>query len=286
MTTTQGTVTRLPVPPAPHAQLPVGSVDVLPSLAAALWPRRCAVQGDIEAISFAELDRRISRLAAGLRDLLGGEGSVVAVSSVLSLEFPVVYYAIARSGNVVAPVNPRIGAQVLEPLLTTLGARAVVLSRAQYDRARPLLAHMPLEQVLLLDGPSAPGVSTCTEVARRGNLLVEPRDRNENELASILLGAGRAGYVRSARQSHHTLKVDAAKTGATHGLSEAAITLNTLPSYHQVHLNAAVWAGATQVLCASPDLAVQASVAERFDPTHMYTLAPDRRMLARTAVAS
>ena len=51
--------------------------------------------------TFAELDRRVSRLASGLRELIGGDGSVVAVSSVLGLDFPIAYYAIARSGNVI-----------------------------------------------------------------------------------------------------------------------------------------------------------------------------------------
>ena len=287
---TQGNVSRLQLPPASHAQLPVGSVDVLPSRAAASWPDRTALCGEGTAITFAELDRRISRLAAGLRGVIGGDGSVVAVSSVLSLDFPVAYYAIARSGNVVAPINPRLGADVLEPMLTTIGARAVVLSRAMYDRVRPMLARLRLERVLLLDGPAAPGVATCAELAARGDLLVEPRDRNENELGAIVFGSGRAGYAKSAQRCHHSLKVDAATTGAAHGLSDNAVVLTSTPSYRQAHLNAAVWAGATQVLCASPDPAVQAREAARHNATHHYPLVLDRRpwpaVLPTKAVAS
>jgi len=286
--TTQGNVSRLKIPPA-HAHLPVGSIDVLPSRAAANWPSRTAVRGETATLTFAELDRRISRLAAGLRELIGGDGSVVAVSSVLGLDFPIAYYAVARSGNVVAPVSSRLGAEVLEPWLTAVGARAIVLSRAMYDRVRPTLAGLRLERVLLLDGPATPGVLTCAELAARGDLLVEPRDRNENELGAILIGAGRAGYARSAQLTHHSLKVDAAKISAAHGLSENAVALNTSPRYHQVHLNAAVWAGATQVLCASPDPAVQAREAVRHNATHHYPLVLDRRsrpaVLPRKAVA-
>src|SRR2546428_12809278 len=81
-------VIRLPQPAAPHAQLPVGSLDVLPKLAAANWPDRVALRGATGTLTFAELDRKISRLASGLRELLGGDGSVVAVSSVLGMDFP------------------------------------------------------------------------------------------------------------------------------------------------------------------------------------------------------
>jgi long-chain acyl-CoA synthetase len=120
-------------------------------------------------------------------------------------------------------------------------------------------------------------VLTCAELGRRGDLLVQPRDRNENALAAIALGTGRAGYARSSRQSHHGLKADAARLRAAHGLSGNAVALNALPSYQQVHLNAAVLAGATQVLCGSLDPAVQAREAERHNATHHYTLVLDRR---------
>jgi acyl-CoA synthetase (AMP-forming)/AMP-acid ligase II len=172
--TTQGTVSRLPVPVAKHTQLPVGSIDVLPQWAATRWPGRTALRTDAGALTFAELDRSVSRLASALRELIGGEGSVVALSSLLGLDFPVAYYAIARSGNVIAPVNPRLGTDVLEQLLVSNGARAMVLGRAMYDRVRPMLARLRLEQVLLLDGPAAAGVSTCADLAGRGDLLVDP----------------------------------------------------------------------------------------------------------------
>ncbi len=171
----------------------------------------------------------------------------------------------------------RLGFDVLASLLAGVDARVAVLSRAVYHRVRPMLAG--LEQVVLLDGPPVPGVPTCAELAVRGNLLVEPRDCNENELGAIVLGA---------RRSHHRLKVEAAEAGGAHGLSEHAVALNSLSHYRQVHLNAAILTGTTQVLCASPDLAVQAREAMRHNVTHHYTL--DRHswpaLLAETAVAS
>lgn len=275
--TTQGNVSRLPISKARHAQLPVGSIDVLPARAAATWPQRPALRAGQNTVTFAALDEQISRLASGLRDLIGGDGSVVAVSAVLGPDFPVAYYAIARSGNVIAPVNPRLGAEVLASLLVSVGAKAAVLSRAMYDRVRTVLTG--LEHVILLDGPPAPGAPTVAELARRGNLLVEPRDRNENELGAIVLGA---------RRSHHRLKIEAEAAGAAHGLSEHAVALNAMTHYRQLHLNAAVLTGTTQVLCASPDLAVQAREASRHNVTHHYTV--DRHswpaVLPQRAIAS
>lgn len=283
------TVTRLPVPEPEHRQVPVGSVDVLPMLAAAAWPDRTALLGDAGPITFAELDHRISRLAAGIRTLIGGDGSVVAVSAQPGVEFAVAYYAVVRSGNVVAPVHPQLDAAVLDRLLVSVAARAVVLTGAMHDRARPVLTAAPgLEHVLLLDGADIrPGVPVCAELCDRG-LLVEPRDRDENEVGAIVFGAGRCGYAKAAGRRHHELKLDAVRTGAAHGLSDRAVTLNALPSFQQGHLNAAVWTGATQVFCGSQDPGVLAGEIERHGASHCYRLpgehppfpVPDRTVVA------
>jgi long-chain acyl-CoA synthetase len=275
-------VARLPLPAPAHAGLPVGSVDVLPRLAARAWPNRTALHSAAGPVSFAELDRRISRLASGIRDLLGGEGSVVALSAVLGAGFPVAYYAVLRSGNVVAPVNPRLGAEVLERLLESVSARAAVLNRTMYERVRPVLTG--LEHVLLLDEPGAAGVPSCADLAGRGDLLVEPHDRDENELGAIMFGGGPTGH---AGLTHHRVKVDAATIGAAHGLTENAVAVNGMPTYHPAHLNAAVWAGATQVFCASQDPVALAREVERHAASHCY--APGAQFppeLPRRAVAS
>lgn len=260
---TNGGIARLSSRVVASAELPVGSVDVLPMLAAAASPDGIALRSGITTVTFAELDRRISRLAAGIRDLIGGEGSVVALSSVLTVEFPVAYYAIARSGNVVAPVNPRLDAEVLRRLLESAGARAAVLDRTMYGRMRPILATLPdIEQVLVLDGPARTrSVLTCAELAARGDLLVDPRDRDENQLGAMLLGGGsRGGYPPTAGLSHRGLKAAAARIGAAHGLSEHSVVLNALPSYHHGDLDAGLLAGACQVLAngkpGRPDLVV------------------------------
>jgi long-chain acyl-CoA synthetase len=275
-------IARLPIPTAAHAQLPVGSVDVLPSQAAARWPNRTALRGSSGQLTFAELDRKISRLAAGIRELIDGGGSVVAVSASLGLDFPIAYYAVVRSGNVVAPINPRLGADVLERLLVALDARVAILAKPMYDRVRPVLARSAnLEHTVVFSGP---GPLTCDELAARRDLLVEPRDRDETDLAAIMFGSGRAGHARTAGQSHHTLKLEAGRISEAHGLSEDAIALNALPAYHQAHLNGAMLVGATQVFCGSPDPSVLASEARRHNASHCYGMAlghPDYLVLDR-----
>lgn len=120
-------------------EVPVGSADVLPRLAARAWPHRAALRTGTRTVTFGELDRDVSRLAFGLRHLIGGDGLPVIVSATLGLDFPTAYYAVVRSGNVAVPANPRMPAETFAGLLADSGARVAMLGRVMYERVRRVL---------------------------------------------------------------------------------------------------------------------------------------------------
>jgi long-chain acyl-CoA synthetase len=240
--------------PAPrqssHQYLPIGSADVLPSVAAATWPDRAALRTATSTVTFAELDRAVSRLAFGLRQRLGGDGLTVVVSALPGMDFPAAFYGIIRSGNVAAPVDPDMPADAFADYLTVTRAQAVVLGRAMYERVRPVLPD-GLELVALLDAPTGTGVPTCAELATGGALLVEPRDRDERGPAAIM-----SGLV-----THQALKHRAAAVG----LTADAVVLNATAAYDPTHLCAALLGGATQLLARHPETAFQQTA------THLVT---------------
>jgi acyl-CoA synthetase (AMP-forming)/AMP-acid ligase II len=242
--------------------VPIGSVDVLPRLGATAWPHRAALRAGERTVTFAALDREVSRLAFGLRQSLGAEGLPVVVWAGLGLTFPTAFFAVVRSGNVVAPVNPRMPAETFAGVLADTGAKVVVLGRVMYERVRHVLAEAGLELVVLQDAPAESGQLTCAELATRGSLLVDPGDRNELAPAVLSVG-GRPG------RTHQELKTQALALAAADGLDASSVVLNATPSYHPVHLAAGLVGGATQVLWANPDPAAALREALRTRATHM-----------------
>ena len=234
----------------------------LPSRAAAANPTAVAfrsAEGDRD-LTYRELDEQVDRCAGGLRQRLGREGVVVAVAQVLDPVFAVAYYGIARAGNVSAVINPLLHTEGMVRLLRACGAEAAILTPEMAESLAPVRHEVPqLRDVMLttdLPSDSAP-------------VAAEP---DWDSVASIVFTSGTTGAPKAVPLTHRNLAVNAAQTVHAQELDSSAVMFNYFPTFHTMHLNAAVLAGATQVLYQGPDVAGSLKVAERHGVTHYYSL--------------
>ncbi|NUR85371.1 MAG: long-chain fatty acid--CoA ligase, partial [Nonomuraea sp.] len=84
--------------------------------------------------------------------------------------------------------------------------------------------------------------------------------------------SGTTGSPKAVPLTHRNLTANAAQVAAAHELAAGTVTLNHLPAYHLMHLNAAVHAGATQVLCRSTDTAEAVALANATAATRLFDL--------------
>ncbi|MGW6390058.1 AMP-binding protein [Streptomyces sp. NPDC055103] len=238
----------------------------LPREAARRAGRHLAVEAAGTALTYAELDARVDAIAARLVELLGTERrEVVAVSSVLGADFPAVYYAVARAGHVVAPVNPFLPPPVRQGLLGSVGAAAVVLPAELRAAVGPALAGVP----------SLRAVLSFEELPRTAGAeagAYESVPAGPDDIAAIMFTSGSTGRPKGVALTHRNLLTGARQIGAAHGVGADAVVLNALPLYHPMHLNAAVTAGATQLLAAGRDPAGAVLLARERRATHFYAL--------------
>lgn len=257
---------------------PTAPVDGLVRMAAERDPSGLAVRCGRSVVSFAELDERVGRYAAALRRLVGRD-AVVGVAAVLSPAFAALFAAVPRSGNVVAIVNPMLRGPGLRHVAAAAGMAAAVVQDEQAAILLAARADLPrLRVVVVLSGTAPSGAVPLAALGDAGSL--GPSDAASDTPACVQFTSGTTGPPKAVWLSHRSLAVNAAQTAAAHGLDGGCVTINHLPLYHLMHLNSALHAGATQVLCPSQEPAAAPRLASQVAATHLYSL-PAR--LARLA---
>ncbi|GAA2622645.1 MULTISPECIES: class I adenylate-forming enzyme family protein [Streptomyces] len=262
-------------------------LDGLVAEAARAHPDRTAITAGERSLDFATLEEQVEAAAGALRGLLPEPGAAVAVSSVLDPDFAVAYYAAVRAGLVTAVVNPLLREEGLLHVLALCEARVALVDAGLYERLLPLRGKLPHLRHIVLIGPvtaDAPvGVPTLAELAggAHGGTVPGPGP-GADDVACVQFTSGTTGLPKGVRLTHRNLTANAAQVAEAHLLDSRSVTVNHLPTYHPMHLNSALRAGATQVLCTAPDPVDAVHAANRAGATHLYSL-PVR--LARLATA-
>src|SRR5262245_26401047 len=213
-------------------------------------------------LSYAALDARASRIAAGLAALGIGTGDHVALSCPNIPAFPIAYYGILKAGAVVVPLNVLLKPREIAYHLHDSEAKALIafegtseLPMAQMARAACDQAGCQTLVVATLD-PSAPSpvpaTATLEQLAESGANGFQTRKRRLDDTAVILYTSGTTGHPKGAELTHENMLLNAiasrdmylpALTGGGH----QEVALVTLPLFHSTAqtclMNAGLYGG-------------------------------------------
>ncbi|EWC63324.1 Long-chain-fatty-acid--CoA ligase [Actinokineospora spheciospongiae] len=256
------------------------TLDAVLAATARAHPDRVALRADYGDLTYAELDEAVTACAHALRGLLGSRRAVVAVASPLHPDFAVAFYGVIRAGHTVAPINPLMPAHLLEHALISSDARLAFVTTDLFAQLRRVRTRPPNLLEATLVGPGgredAGDIRTLDDLVAAHQVLgaraapAPPVD--PGALACVHFTSGTTGLPKGVLLSHRNLTVNAAQVAAAHGLHSGSTVLNQLPKFHLMHLNAAVHAGATQVLCADADPKAGIDLANRSRCSHLYTI--------------
>jgi long-chain acyl-CoA synthetase len=160
---------------------------------------------EVAWLTWAEVDQRVTALAAGLAQLGVAPGDRVAILANTRVEWILADYAVMCAGGVTTAVYPTTEPDEAVFIVQDSGARVVVAENA--DQAAKVAEAHP-EQVILIDGP---GELTLADVEARGTdvLAVDPElvDRiieeiGPDHLATIIYTSGTTGRPKGVELSH------------------------------------------------------------------------------------
>jgi long-chain acyl-CoA synthetase len=209
------------------ADLVTRQAEAQPEAVALMQPRPTR-----RTMTWAEFDRRVNAVAAGLsaHGLLAGHR--VAICGTNSIEFVVAYFATLRAGYVAVPINPESTISELRRMINDCGARVLFSAASQPIEGVHEIALTPKGLDELSD-PTAEPVSS-------------PRD--PEALAVLLYTAGSSGEPKAAMLSHRALLSHLHNVAALEILDRDDVVLAMLPLFHVFGLNAVL---GTSVLCGA-----------------------------------
>jgi acyl-CoA synthetase (AMP-forming)/AMP-acid ligase II len=195
-------------------------------------------------LTYAELDQEASRLARGLLDLGVGKGDKVGLWMPNNPEWVVAYFAIARVGAVVVPMNTRYKTHEVEYILgnseaTTLFAVDSFVGidyLSMIDEIRPKLPN--LKHVVIV-GKTGKDMHRWDDVVARGTRLLadgklEAREKlcDPKDNVFILYTSGTTGNPKGAMLSHHNIAKNAEQVTEVLRASEKDAFLLAVPFFH------------------------------------------------------
>ena len=189
-------------------------------------------------MTFAEVNRRVNRLAHGFTAAGVGKGDKVVLFLPNSLEFVLLWFALTKIGAVEVPVGEMQKGTFLEHQLRISSARIIVTTPELMSRLAEVEANVEqLETCYLLGGTTEEG--PLTRVNIRSVAALETEDENNpgievtpRDEAAVLYTSGTTGMSKGVVMPHSQFYFFAEEDVQLVGLTEDDVYMTGFPFFH------------------------------------------------------
>lgn len=239
-------------------------------------PDHPAVRFEKDLVTYEEMNRRVDGLARGLTRLGLRAGDFCVLMMPSSLNWILVYYALAELGAVVVPVNFLYRQGELGYIFSDSGARAFIGNGEYLKEALSAMDSLPQMDLRIAEGDDLPPgfVSLESLFDMNGDFKTRPTD-GEDPLA-VIYTSGTTGRPKGAVLTHKSMMTDAQAVARVRHTEPEDVVLGVLPLFHiygQTHsLNISVLLGLTIRLWTSFDAPEVMTAIEEEKSTLLYAV--------------
>lgn len=228
----------------------MNTLDFL-SISSAICPDRDCIVFEGKRYTFSQINDRSNRLANSLAKLGVKKGDMVAILQVNCNQFLETYYAVAKLGAVLVPLNFRAKEEELTYMLNNCGAVAVFIGDRyikMVDTMRPSLTHM--KHYISID-TKAKNMHDYEELLSKGSPNDVVTEVSDDDVTLLMYTAGTTGHPKGVPMTHNSYGIYVLENvdPANPDIEEKNIL--TVPLYHVAGfqaLLAAVYGGRTVVM--------------------------------------
>jgi acyl-CoA synthetase (AMP-forming)/AMP-acid ligase II len=240
------------------------------ALYAARSPNKPAFVTGSESVTYAEMQRRTDRLAAGLRDLGLQDGDAVCTMVPSGVASVVSNIAIMKAGLVWVGLNAMFKTFDARRALVDSEAKAVIVDEQFFDVIQEAAKEAPqLQHVVAIGSDRGTGPS-YDEMLERPADGPQTRSVNPMALASLFYTSGTTGAPKGAMHDHANIAIQMEKNRLLVGINSNDRTLGMAPTFIGAAFIATSWVAMAN--------GATAFVPERFDPAETVELIVDERV--------
>jgi long-chain acyl-CoA synthetase len=223
--------------------------QILPRAAKRFGSKTALICGE-RCFSFLDLEELSARLGNALRGLGIGRGDRVTLYGQNCWEWIISYYAVARIGAVINPINVMLTPEEVLYVVQDCGAKAVLASQDKGEALLDIKRDSPLHHVVLF-GDAHRGSHSLTALLSAASNTLDEVPLAADEVSTIAYTSGTTGHPKGAVLTQRNVVCNSGLTATMHVRNCSDTVVTALPAAHvygNVIMNGAFMCGMTLVL--------------------------------------
>ncbi len=229
----------------------------IPRKSALLFPDREAIVFEDIRLTYRQFNDRINRFANVLVEMGYQKGERLAILAENTHKYLEAYFAAAKLGMNVTPLNFRLADAEIEHIVNNSEAVCLFVGDGYEDRALGLKDVLPgVRAWIALDNPST-GYHSYEEMLNSASTQEPDVDIHEDEMAILMYTGGTTGLPKGVMISHRNIMTALIAMVMGFGFNKNDSTCQILPLFHLAFWPAVIMlmVGGKAVIQRKPDLA-------------------------------
>ena len=236
-----------------------------------------------DSVTYGELTESIRRVAKGLALVGMRKGDVLATLLPNTMEYAIVFHAVAAMGGIVMPINPQSTPEEIVHRFRDARVAFLIAVSETLGLARAVIRQSPVRELIVI-GQGSGETSFSTLLASDGESWPAASIEPTQDVVTLLYSSGTSGVVKGVMLTHRNLVSALHQFGVSDAIEPDDVVLGVLPFFHQYGqsvLNGVLARGGTLVLLPRFDMSQFLRAIQDYAVTRAYLVPPILVRLAK-----